>query len=149
MVFPFLAESVREARKAPITHAGTEIRTLHDRGTDALRIGLPVDWDLFHGSYFGWAVAAFAFAGGAVDLDELCEARQPIMQRIRDGRFVGRESIGSDLERRVRSRVADAFNKGVRSVLIALADSDVKNQLRVPFDCNECVAVAKVLIIFG
>ena len=44
--------------------------------------------------------------------------------------------------------MADAFNKRVRGVLVALAHRDVENQFRVALDCNEGIGVAKVLVIF-
>ena len=123
----FLLKVVRESREATIAHAGTEIRTLHNRGID-IGIGLPVDWDLFHGRYFCGAVPAFAFAGGAVDLDELSEASKPIMQGGRDRGFVRRESVRRDLESRARSSLAKSFNEDVGCTLIALADSDIQTK---------------------
>ncbi len=48
-----------------------------------------------------------------------------------------------------RRRMTDAFNEGVRGALIALAHRDVEHQLRVAFNRNERVAVAKVLIVLG
>ena len=98
--------------------------------------------------YFGGAVAAFAFLRGAIDLDELREVAA-VVQRVGDRGSVRREAIGGDLETLARRRVAQAFDENVRGALIALAHGDVQNQLGMPLDRDEGVAVAKVLIVLG
>jgi hypothetical protein len=60
------------------------------------------------------------------------------MQRGCDGGFVRSESIGCDLEQFRVKWHADAVHKGVRSSLIALAKSDLENQLRVTFNRTTC-----------
>jgi hypothetical protein len=71
------------------------------------------------------------------------------MKRSGDCGSIGRESIGRDLEFLVRRGVADSFDKHVCGGLVEFAESDIENQLRVALDCNECVGVAKILIVFG
>src|ERR1700722_18547726 len=71
------------------------------------------------------------------------------MQRNCDGRLVRGESIGSDLESGAGCSLAKALNESVCCALIALADGDIQNQLRVPLNRHEGVVVAKVLIVFG
>lgn len=149
VVLPFLAEAIRQAREAAKAHANAKILAFHNAGADALGIGLPVDWDSLHGCYFGGRVPRFAFLGGSVDFDELREASKPIMQRRSDGGAVRREAIGSDLERRPCSSVADAFYENIRGGLVALAHRDVQHQLAVALDRDKNVTIALVLIVFG
>jgi hypothetical protein len=92
VVLPLLAEGVRQPSESAKSHARAQIVALNDGCADALRIGLPHDWDYLDGSNLGGRVPRFAFAGGPVDFDELREAGEPIMQRVRDRGSVGRES---------------------------------------------------------
>ena len=124
-VVPLLAEGVRKASEAPRAHPYGQILALHDTGADALRVGLTEDWDYLNGLDFSGRVARFAVAGGAVDLDELGEAGQPIMQRRGDRRAVGSEAVRCDLKRSPRRRVADAFDKNIRGRLVALAHRNI------------------------
>ena len=71
------------------------------------------------------------------------------MKCIGDRRFVRRESVSGDLEAvcAVAWRKPSIKTSVVR--LIALAHRDIQHQLCMALDCNECIAVAQVLIVFG
>ena len=69
------------------------------------------------------------------------------MQCRGDRGAIRRESVRGDLERRPRCRVTHAFNEYIRGALVALAHRDVEDQLGVPLDCHEHVAVAEILIV--
>jgi hypothetical protein len=71
------------------------------------------------------------------------------MKGSRNGRAVGSEAIGCDLESRTCGRTADAFHEDIRGGLIAFPQCDIQNQFCISFNCYECISVAKVLIIFG
>jgi hypothetical protein len=58
-------------------------------------------------------------------------------------------TIAGDLESTRRDGIPKPFDEGVRGELIAFAVCDIENQLRVPFDGDERVAVAQVLVVFG
>jgi hypothetical protein len=107
MVLPLPAECVRQSGKPPHTHADVEIVALHNRCADSGRIGLPTDWDHLDGSDFCEAVARFAFAVGAVDLDELGVAGDLVFERRGDRRAVRSKAVRADLEFAPASRVPD------------------------------------------
>jgi len=73
VVFPFLAECVRQAREADeCPYAGWRLTRSTIEVQMRLRIGTAHDWDRLHGSDFGGAIALLAvLRRGAVDLDEL------------------------------------------------------------------------------
>jgi hypothetical protein len=45
--------------------------------------------------------------------------------------------------------ITQPLNEHTRCGLVPLAHGDVQNQLGVPLDCHERVAVAEVLVVFG
>ena len=147
MVLDLLAEGVSEPGEAAHAHSQGEVAALHDGSADTFGIGLPHDWDHLHGGDFGGAVARFAVARGAVDLDELCEIAA-VVQRGGDRGSVRSETIGRHLEFAAR-RVPYAFDELVSRGLVALSHSDVQHQLVMPLDCDEDVTVTEVLIVFG
>jgi len=97
VVFPLLTEGVSEPGKAACAHPDTEVLAFDVRRTDSVGVRLTHNWDYLHGGYFGGAVAAFAFACGPVDLDELGEARA-IFQRVADRVAVRCEPVRGDLK---------------------------------------------------
>jgi hypothetical protein len=149
VVFPLFAEGVRQPSESAGAHTDGKILSFHDRGANAFRIGIATNWDHLRTGDFGRAVAGFAFARIAVDLDEH-RVIDVISESVRDGRSVRGKSIGSDLERGTRrDGIADALDEGVRGQLVALTHCNVQHQLCVPLYSNERVAVAQVLIVFG
>jgi hypothetical protein len=149
MVLPLLTKGIREPGESPVAHARAQTAALDYGSADTLGVGLAEDWDNLHGLNLRRAVTRFAVLGGSVDLDEFRVASESIVQCCGNCGTVRRESVGSDLESLPGSCMADAFDKGIRGVLVALAKSDVQNQLSVALDSNEGIGVAEVLIIFG
>lgn len=150
VILPFLRECVCKSGEATIAHARAQVAAFDNRCADSFRIWISEDWDYLHRLNFSWAIPRFAFAPCAVDLDERRESSQAVMKSRSDRRPVRRESVGGDLKLAVRCRrMSDAFNKCVRRMLVALPHCDVENQLRVTFNRNECVSVAKILIVLG
>jgi hypothetical protein len=123
--------------------------TLDDACTDSLGIGLAKNRDGLHRLDLCGAISRFTLLRRAIDSDELSKAGEPIMQRRRHSGAVRGESIRGDLERRARRRVPNTFNENVCGRLVALAESDVQNQLSVAFNRNENISVSKILIVFG
>jgi len=68
----------------------------------------------------GGAVPAFAFGRGSVDLDELSQVHA-IAQRSVDGERIGRKAIGGQLVGLRGGRKAQALDKRIGGLLIALA----------------------------
>jgi len=146
MVFPFLTEAVRQSGKPSETHAKRQVAALHYRSANAIRVRLTHNWDYLHGLDFGGAVAAFAFAGGAINLDELCEVAA-VAKRVGNRGTVRLKAVRGDLEARPCGSVPKALDKDIRRLLIAFAHRDVEHQLGMPLDGNEGVAVPEVLIV--
>jgi len=126
VVFPLLAEAIRQPSEPAKAHPKREIRTLHYRSANTFRVRVARDWDHLHGSDLGGRVAGLPLLRGAIDLDELGEAGQPIMERCRDRGAVRCESIGGDLERCPRSRVPQAFHECIGGGLVAASHRDVE-----------------------
>ena len=148
VVLPFFTEAIGKAREATKAHPQRQVAAFHNRSADALRVRTAHDWDYLHGLNFGGAVAAFAFARCAVHFDELGEVAT-VMQGGSDRGTVRPEAVRGDLEATVRRRMADAFHEAIRCGLVTLPHGDIEHQLGMPLDCNEGVAVAKVLIVLG
>ena len=97
MVLPLLTEAVREPGKPAKAHTKGQIGPFHNRSVNAFGVRLTHDWDYLHRTYFGGAVAPFAFAGGTIDLDELGEVAT-ITKRVSDRGSVRLETVRGDLE---------------------------------------------------
>jgi hypothetical protein len=74
------------------------------------------DWDYLHRTYFGRTVSAFAFAGGAIDLDELGEVAA-VVQGVADRGTVRLEAVCGDLEPSSRRAVAKSFDDDIMSIV--------------------------------
>ena len=98
VILPLFREGIRQPSESPIAQARAQVTALHNRCTDAIRIGIAKDWDSLHGLHFGGAVPRFAFGAGAIDLDECSIASQPVVQRGSDRRAVRRKAVSGDLE---------------------------------------------------
>lgn len=146
VVLPFFAEGIRQAREAADSHSETQVAALDNRRADALWIGMPKDWDYLRAGDFGGRIAALTFRRGPINLDELREAHT-IPERCADSAFVRSESVCRDLKVSVRGGVPQAFDEYIGGGLIALAKSEIQNQLAVPFNRDERVGVAQVLIV--
>jgi hypothetical protein len=147
VVLPFLREGIRKPGESSNAHTRAEVGPLDYRSADALRIGAAHNWDLLHGSDFGWTVPRLSVRRRAVDLDEH-RIIASVAQRGSDGRFVGLKSIGGDLELSAGG-VPQALDKYVRRSLVALAHRDVQHQFGMSLNRHEGIAVAQVLIVSG
>jgi len=113
VVFPLLAEGIREARKAACRHSRAEVATLNNRGTDSFGVGLTHDWDYLHAGYFSGRIPCFAFAGSSVDFDELREIAA-VVKRRGDRGTVCCKAVRRDLKISRCCSVPQAFNENVR-----------------------------------
>lgn len=72
MILQFLAERVRQAREPAHRHSYAEVRALHVRRADVLRIGITFHYVAFAGCADRRALALLAFGRVAVNLRKLC-----------------------------------------------------------------------------
>ena len=71
VVFQLFAKPVRQTGEPAHGHAECQILPLHMAGANLVRVGIAADSDYLRTDDFGGRVPLFAFARGAVDLDEL------------------------------------------------------------------------------
>ena len=70
MVFQLFTKPVRQTGEPAHGHAERKVLPFHMGSADLRRVGVAADWDHLRTDDFGGRIPLFAFARGAIDLDE-------------------------------------------------------------------------------
>src|SRR5262245_43460617 len=99
VMLPRFAVGVRQPRHAADGHARCQIASFNVAGANPVGVRAAAADGRVNIDYLGWRITPTRLyvAAAAVPLDELGEVDVEL-ERERDGRLVGREAVGADLE---------------------------------------------------